>query len=154
MPKIFGIELTTFVGRVAYAVVSGGILLFLYYEIPNVLYKGMGQLPSFGFEGFYYYAVLIAVLSALSIIFKEKALGDAAGVASAIAQLTYIFVVTNGGVMSFDVSSVGAIVSLDFRPILYLLMLPSALLIISTIIGAVSRSSLRRFENMEEVVLA
>jgi hypothetical protein len=156
MQKIFGIPLLSFAGRIAYAVVSGAVLLFAYYEIPSFLYKGIGsQLPSYlGGDGFYYYAVLIAVLSALNIVFKGKWLGDAAGIASAISQMTYLYIVANGGILSFAIGGLGASVAVDFRPLLYLLMLPSALMLISTVVGAIGRSSTSKIGNAEEILLS
>jgi hypothetical protein len=67
--------------------------------------------------------------------------------------MVYMYLVTNAGILTLNLASQGLAITIDFRTILYLLMLPSALLIVSTIIGAASRASMQKFEDAEEVTI-
>ncbi len=78
-------------------------------------------------------------------------MGDGAGMFAGVAQIYYIYLVTNGGVLTIATS--GIVASVDFRTILYLLMAPSALLVVSSVVSACSRVSMQRVSDFEEVVL-
>ena len=153
--KILGLGLSDLFSRTALAVFYGLLTLIIFYEIPRIL---LGSYISAGSpflnEGLFLpYAILITILSGLQIIFKNRYIGDAAAVSNGLAQIFYIYLVTNGGFFSEYVSSVQMTVSLDFRTVLYLMMIPSALLIVSTIISASSRVSVQHTEQFEEFVL-
>ncbi len=143
----------TFAGRIGYAVFSGAVLLYLFTETPRFIYNGLSQVSPFIGGSFFDYAITIAFLSGLQIVFKGRFLGDAAAIGNGIAQITYFYLVTNGGFLTVSLASVGVQIAIDFRTILYLLMLPSALIIVSTVIGAASRSSMQNFEDAEEILL-
>ncbi len=144
----------TFSGRVVYAIVSGAILIFLYTFIPQSLYNGLGEIPSLLGGSFFDFALLIAILSGIQIVFKGRWLGDAAAIGNAISQIVYLYLVTNEGILNLNLGGQGLAISIDFRTILYLLMLPSALLIVSTIIGAAARTSTQKFEDSEELTIS
>jgi hypothetical protein len=73
--------------------------------------------------------------------------GDAASIGNGVAQIFYIYIFTNGGIITEQIS--GGMVTLDFRTIIYLLMLPSALSIISAVVAASSRASVMPSPIME-----
>ena len=139
------------------AVLYSAISLVVFYEIPNLLLKNVGGnlagLPVENESLFLSYAILITVLSAVQVIFQGKFLGDAAAVGNGVAQIFYIYIFTNGGVIQEFVSSAGVGLVLDFKTILYLMMIPSALSIVSAIVTASSRSSVERSQMIEEIVL-
>ncbi len=149
--KIFGIELGIFVSRAAYAAFYGILTIFIFYEIPDLLLKNyaaeLSNLPLSNESLFTGYAILITLLSGLQIIFQDHYLGDAAAIGNGIAQIAYIYIFTNGGIIAEQVS--GITVSMNFTTIIYLLMLPSALSIISAVISASSRSSTSSSEMLE-----
>ncbi|MDA4130880.1 MAG: hypothetical protein OK457_08925 [Thaumarchaeota archaeon] len=158
MPRqILGLSLTTLISRIATAAFYGFITLFVFYELPNLLLKNVGGnlagLPIENQSLFISYAILITSLSSLQIIFQGKYLGDAAAVGNGVAQIFYIYIFTNGGIINEFVASAGVNLSLDFRTVLYLMMVPSALSIVSAITGAAARSSVQRSQMIEEIVL-
>ena len=139
------------------AVIYGAITLVVFYEIPNLLLKNVGGnlsgLPMDNQSLFLSYAILITVLSALQVIFRGKFLGDAAAVGNGVAQIFYIYIFTNGGIIQEFVPSAGVGLVLDFKTILYLMMIPSALSIVSTIVTASTRSSVEKSHMFEEILL-
>jgi hypothetical protein len=141
--KIFGIDLDVFLTRTSYAVFYGFLTIIIFYELPNIFLKqysaSLPNLPMDNESLFVSYAILITILSGLQMIFKDHLVGDAAAISNGIAQISYIFILTNGGLITETLS--GVRVSLDFRTVIYLMMLPSALSIISSVISASSRSS-------------
>jgi hypothetical protein len=148
---IFGLDLDVFASRTAYAAFYGLLTIIIFYELPDFFLKSYSaSLPNLPFDNtslFISYAVLIAILSSLQMIFKDHHIGDAAAAANGFAQIFYIFIFTNGGLITEQLS--GVTVSLDFRSIIYLMMLPSALSIISAVISASSRSSVMSSELVE-----
>lgn len=141
--KIFGIELEVFLSRTAYAAFYGILTIFIFYEIPDLLLKNYANsLPNLPIDNsslFIAYAVVITILSSIQIVFQNHYLGDAAAISNGFAQITYIYIFTNGGLITEQLS--GITVALDFRTVLYLMMLPSSISIISAIIAASSRAS-------------
>ncbi|MDA4111459.1 MAG: hypothetical protein OK439_02900 [Thaumarchaeota archaeon] len=155
--QILGLSLSALVSRTAMAVFYGFLTLAIFYEIPNLLLKNAGGnlagLPIENESLLLSYAILITVLSGLQIVFQGKFIGDAAAVANGVSQIFYIYIFTNGGIIREFVSSAGITLALDFKTILYLMMVPSALSIISTIVSASTRTSVKRTEMIEEVIL-
>ena len=155
--EIFGMRLTVLASRTAMAVFYGFVTLIVFYEIPNLLLKNVdGNLSGLPIENenlFLSYAILLIVLSGLQIVFQGKFVGDAAAVSNGVAQIFYIYIFTNGGIIREFVSSAGITLALDFKTVLYLMMMPSALSIVSTIVSASSRSSVQRSEMIDEIIL-
>jgi len=149
--KIFGIDFNTFFSRAAYVAFYGILTIFIFYEIPDLLLKnytaGLANLPLDNEPLFISYAILITILSSLQIIFQDHYFGDAAAIANGIAQIVYIYIFTNGGIIVEQLS--GITVSLDFRTVIYLMMLPSALSIISSVISTSSRASVGSSQLLE-----
>jgi hypothetical protein len=149
--KIFGISLDLFLSRTAYAAFYGLLTIIIFYELPNYFLKGyeksLANLPVENESLFISYAILITILSGLQIVFQDHYIGDAAAISNGIAQITYIYIFTNAGLITESIS--GIVVSLDFRTIIYLIMQPSALSIISAVISASSRSSVTSTEIVE-----
>jgi hypothetical protein len=156
--QIFGLSLKVIASRTAMAVFYGFVTLVVFYEIPNLFLKNvggnLGGLPVENESLFLSYAILITILSGVQIIFQGKFIGDAAAVANGVAQIFYIYIFTNGGIIKEFISSSGITLALDFRTVLYLMMIPSSLSIVSAIVAASSRSSVQRSEIVYEVILA
>ena len=151
--KIFGINLGEFFSRTGYAALYGLITIVVFYELPNLLLKNFnGNLANMPLEDgtlFVSYAILITVLSCLQIIFQNHFVGDVAAVSNGIAQIFYIYIFASGGLITENFASSRITLSLDFRTIIYLMMIPSALSIISAVIAASTRSSTIKSEMIE-----
>lgn len=154
MVEILGLPLRTFLSRLGGAIVTGIITLVIFLYVPQFLYS---RIPAFGsslgipFSYFVYYAVFITILSGISTIYRNHLLGDAAAIANGLAQIYYIYLITNGGLLSVAVGN--ATLSIDYSTLLYLLMMPSALGVVSTIIRMISRSAMRPYIDREEIKL-
>jgi hypothetical protein len=149
--KILGIELPTFITRLATAILYGFVALVVFLFLPDKIF---GTVSSLGVNtsSFVYYAILIVILSGLQGIFRGKFLGDAAAVANGFAQIYYLFIITNGGIMSYYVQQGGINLTIDFRTIMYLLMIPSALGVINAVVHASARVSVQRVETTQELI--
>jgi hypothetical protein len=152
MAKIFGMSIGTFVLRLLGALISGAVSIFLFLYIPQF---ASGNLPS-GILGvsedqILFYGILIAVLAGLQIIFRDRWFGDACAIGNGVVQIYYLFAITNGGIMTFAAS--GMNITINFTTFLYFLMLPSAISIVSGFFRVLTRSSLQKFEDAEEIIL-
>ncbi len=151
--NLFGISIDLIFSRTAYAVVYGILTIVIFYELPDLLLKNFnGSLAGLPLDNgtlFISYAILITILSSIQIIFQDHFIGDVASVSNGVAQIFYIYIFANGGLITEYVSSTGVTLSLDFRTIIYLMMIPSALSIISAVISASSRSSVTSSETIE-----
>jgi hypothetical protein len=151
--NLFGISVDVIFSRTAYAVVYGILTIVIFYELPDLLLKNfngsLANLPLDNGSLFISYAILITILSSFQIIFQDHFIGDVAAVSNGVAQIFYIYIFANGGLITEYVSSAGVTLSLDFRTIIYLMMIPSALSIISAVISASSRSSVTPSETIE-----
>jgi len=149
--KIFGVEQGVFFSRTTYAALYGVLTIVIFYELPGYLLKNysssLSNLPLDNSSLFTGYAILITILSCTQIIFKDHYVGDAAAVGNGLVQIFYIYIFTNGGLITEQVS--GITVSIDFRTIIYLMVLPSALSVISAIISASSRASITPSQQTE-----
>jgi hypothetical protein len=145
-------SLGTFILRVLGALISGAVSIFLFLFIPQFATQNLPQgILGFGEAQIVLYGVLIAVLAAVQIIFRDRWLGDACAVGNGVVQIYYLLAITNGGVMSFATN--GTTISLDFTTFLYFLLLPSALSIVSALFRVFTRSSLAKFHDAEEIIL-
>jgi hypothetical protein len=155
MVEILGLPLKTFLIRLGGAIVTAALSLIIFLYIPELLYS---HLPALANETgvisgyFIYYAVFITALSAVSTIYRDHFLGDVAAIANGLTQIYYIYIITNGGLLSLTVSA-GTTISIDFSTLLYLLMTPSAIGVISSLIKMISRSAARPFIEREDIRL-
>ncbi len=151
--KIFGIDLGVFFSRTGYAVGYGLLTIVVFYELPDLLLKNINgsvaNLPLDNGTLFISYAILITILSCVQIIFQDHFVGDVAAISNGIAQIFYIYIFANGGLITENLSSSGITLSLDFRTVIYLMLIPSSLSIISAVVSASSRSSIARSEMVE-----
>lgn len=115
----------------------------IFYELPGYLLRNysssVSNLPLGNSSLFTAYAIMITILSCTQIVFQDHYIGDAAAIANGFAQIFYIYIFTNGGLITEQLSGIS--VSIDFRTIIYLMVLPSALSIISSVVSASSRAS-------------
>jgi len=141
--KIFGVNLDLFLSRSTYAALYGILTIVIFYELPGYLLRNysssVSNLPLGNSSLFTAYAIMITILSCTQIVFQDHYIGDAAAIANGFAQIFYIYIFTNGGLITEQLSGIS--VSIDFRTIIYLMVLPSALSIISSVVSASSRAS-------------
>jgi hypothetical protein len=155
MVEILGLPLRTFLIRLGGAIVTAVLSLIIFLYIPQMLYSHLPTIAKgTGIDSgyFIYYVIFITALSAISTIYRDHFLGDAAAIANGLTQIYYIYIITNGGLLSLAVSG-GMTVSIDFSAILYLLITPSAIGVISSIIKMISRNATRPFMEKEEIIL-
>jgi hypothetical protein len=155
MIEILGLPLRTFLTRLGGAIVTGAFSLFIFLYIPQFLYshfQGIESATGITFDYFIYYAVFITALSAVSTIYRDHFLGDVAAIANGLTQIYYIYIITNGGLLSVAVGS-GTAITIDFSFLLYLLITPSVIGVISTVIKMISRSATRPFIEKEDIRL-
>ncbi len=153
MVKILGLSLWTFVTRLLGAIVVGAVSIIVFYLVPQFAYSSHPSgILSVGENEIIAFGVAIAVLGGFQIIFSDRWLGDAATIGNGVVQITYIYLVTNGGIMTFALQN-GMNITLNFTTVLYFLMLPSAISIASGAIRSFGRQSVQRFEDAEEIIL-
>jgi hypothetical protein len=142
-----------FFSRTGYAAAYGFLTILIFYELPDLLLKNINSSvanqPLDNGTLFVSYAILITLLSSTQIIFQDHFVGDVAAVSNGIAQIFYIYIFADGGLITEHLASSGITLSLDFRTIIYLMLIPSALSIISAVISASVRSSVARTEILE-----
>ncbi|MBI4257427.1 MAG: hypothetical protein HY619_00585 [Thaumarchaeota archaeon] len=121
----------------------------LFFLVPTMLYNLTGQLtPSVETTITSYFAA-IAALTVIRIMLKGHALSVASGIALGFVQALFIYIVTDGGVLTLEVS--GLSVTLEFQPLLYLMMTPPLLGTVRQFWDYVSKSASQPV-NMIEVV--
>ncbi|MGI0080232.1 MAG: hypothetical protein ACRECH_11460 [Nitrososphaerales archaeon] len=152
MISILGIGLRDFITRIASAILYGFFSLVLFLVIPDALLNGPAGALGFSTSIFFDYAILIVILSGMQGVFRGKFLGDAATVANGFVQIYYLFLITDGGVLNYFVQQYGINLTIDFRTLLYLLMIPSALSVIKAVIHASTRASVRPIETNQELI--
>lgn len=158
MPEILGLPLGTFVSRLGGAIVTAVLTLIVFLYLPQMILSRFPTSSSFdaltgsGFGYLIYYAVFITILSGISTVYRDHWLGDIASLANSLTQIFYIYIITNGGLLSVAVGG-GTSLSIDFSSLLYLLMAPSALGAISSVVRMVSRSAATRVREQEEIIL-
>lgn len=152
MIRILGIELPTFISRIATAILYGFIALIVFLVVPDALLGGPAGALGISTSVFFDYAILIVILSGIQGVFRGKYLGDAATAANGVVQIYYLFLITNGGILNYFVQQQGINLTIDFRTILYLLMIPSALSIINAVIRASTRLSVQAAETNQELI--
>jgi hypothetical protein len=152
MPQILGMSLGTFILRILGAAISGAVSIFIFLYIPQFVSQSLPQgILGFGESQIILYGTLIAVLAGLQMIFRDRWLGDACAIGNGVLQIYYLYAITNGGVMSFALN--GTNIAINFSTLLYLLMLPSALSIVSGLFRVLTRGSLQKFQDAEEIIL-
>ncbi len=154
MIKILGLELRTFVLRLGGAVVTGILTLIIFLYVPKLLYQNFPQLggaTGLGDNYFLYYAVFITVLSGVSTIYRDRFLGDAAGIANGLTQIYYIYIITNGGFLSVAMN--GITVSVNFSTLLYFLIAPSAISVVASVVKMFSRYATQPFYEEDQILL-
>ena len=154
MTKVFGLPLRTFVLRLVQAIIFGAISFAVFYYLPQMLYSNapsFAQSTGFSTEDFLYYAAFITILTGVSTIYRDHTFGDVAAIANGVTQISYIYLITNGGVLSLTMG--GNSISLNFSTLLYLLITPSAIGIVATVLRMASRSANRPFLDREEILL-
>jgi hypothetical protein len=83
----------------------------------------------------------IAIFTGLQIIFRRTWVGDIATLVNGAAQVLYIYLVTNGGHLAYELN--GFNFTIGFGTILYLLILPSILVAASGFVNLVARASVK-----------
>jgi hypothetical protein len=154
MTTILGIKISTFVVRVLSAIVYAAILLILFLYIPrlllaNVPYLG-GGLSS---TDYFYFALAIVAIGVIQSVFKGTYLGDAATIGNGIAEILYLLLITNDGILNFALPGGAGNVTLNFQTILFLFLIPPALSVVWAVVNAASRNSMKGLVRSEELSL-
>jgi hypothetical protein len=97
---------------------------------------------------------LLSFLSGLQIVFRGHVLATGGAVFNGIAQIYYLYLITNSGVMSIsNVGSLGFDVAISYKPILYLLMVAPVITMITSVMTIVNHGSARPTQLHDEIPL-
>jgi hypothetical protein len=139
------LDLAGLVERGVRATVSMLISLILWYLIPSVILQGVpSPISTLSESSFLIFAIIIGGLSALNYALDGRPLGLVCGMGSNLATALFLYLATNGGVLTFQQGSIA--VTADFTPLLYLLIAPSVLSMVKKAWEALSESVGRQSE--------
>jgi hypothetical protein len=126
--------------RGARAALALGVSLVLWYYVPSLLLQELVSPPAiFTQGGLFVFALLIGCLSALGYLFEDGPVGFLCGLGSNLATVAFLYLATDGGILSFQ--SQGVYLTANFQPLLFLLIMPSVLSMVRKVWSAVSKSA-------------
>ncbi|MBI2185339.1 MAG: hypothetical protein HYU39_10345 [Thaumarchaeota archaeon] len=133
--------------------IHAAILVLINYAFfflaPSILYNLTGQLtPNVETTITAYFSVIVT-LTVIRIMLKGHVLAAASAVCLGFVEAVYIYSITNGGVLS--VSVMDLFVTMEFQPILYLMMTPPLIGSIRQIWDAVNKSASQPVSMIEVV---
>jgi len=152
-PKKRGKALVYF-GRAIQAAVFVAINYAIFFATPILLFSTSGLLTLELETAISNYFLVIVSLTVLHILSKEHIIGIASSVGLAIVQALYIYVITEGGELTFPYSSPtygDLMLTLKFEPIIYLMMAIPLINMVKQISDYVGRSSAQPIEMVEVV---
>jgi hypothetical protein len=137
----------TYAGRAAKAAVFLVINYAIFFFAPSSFFSTTGLLTSEIEATISSYFLVIASLTALNILLKDNVIGLASSVCLGLVQALYIYVITDGGVLTISLS--GLALTLKFKMLLYLMMAIPAVNMLKQISDYLSRSSTQPIEMVE-----
>ncbi len=120
-----------------------------FFLAPTLIFGFTGQLTPNVETTVSSYFVAIAALTVTRIMLKDHVLGTASAVSLGLLEAIFIYNVTQGGVMTVNVSGFSA--TLEFKPILYLMMTTPLLGVVKQIYSAAHKSATQPVSMMETV---
>jgi len=136
-----------YAGRAIQAAIIVAINYAIFFVAPRLFFSMTGLLTSEIEATISSYFLIIVSLTVLHLFLKDHIMGLASSVGLGIAQTLYIYMITNGGVLTISYS--GFAVTLKFEPLLYLMMALPIVNTVKQISDYVSRSSAQPIEMVE-----
>ena len=128
-----------YVLRGVYVAVSIILNYILFFLVPIRAFNFLGQLTPNLEANITPYFLAIEVLTAIRVMLKDHILGAMASVSSGLVKALYIYTITQGGIITMSLS--GYLVTVDFKPIVYLMIIPLLLDIVKQIYDLANKSS-------------
>jgi branched-subunit amino acid transport protein len=147
------------VGRIVYAGVRAALSLIIWYYLPITLMERLGLPVGERALLFLGPAAVIAALNAVKIVWAGTGLGAAAHAGASLAAAFWLYTVAEGGVITISTGELAGqlnlppdvvvAMTLDFRPLLYLFMLPLLLGVVRAAWGFLHREVSRPLREEE-----
>jgi len=128
-----------YAGRAVQAAIFVAINYAIFFIAPSVFYSNLGLLTPETVTAISSYFLIIGSLTVIHLLLKDHIIGFASSVALGIVQALYIYVITNGGVLS--ISYGGLSLTLEFKPLLYLMMATPLVNMVKQIMDYLSSSA-------------
>ncbi len=113
-------RLLTYAGRAAQAALFVVFNYLIFFLAPSLFFGAVGLLDPSLESTIANYFLVIGCLSVLQILLKGHMVGVASAIGLSIVQALYIYIITEGGALSISYS--GLALTLEFKPLLYLMM--------------------------------
>jgi len=136
-----------YAGRVIQAAVFVAINYAIFFIAPRFFFIYTGLITAEIEAAISTYFLMIASLTILHLLLKDHIIGFASAVGLGIVETLYIYIITNGGVLTLLYS--GFTLTLEFKPLLYLMMALPLVNIVRQIVEYVGRSSTQPIEMVE-----
>ena len=136
-----------YVLRGVYVAVSIILNYILFFLVPIRAFNFLGQLTPNLEANITPYFLAIEVLTAIRVMLKDHILGAMASVSSGLVKALYIYIITQGGIITMSLS--GYLVTVDFKPIVYLMIIPLLLDIVKQIYDLANKSSAKPITMIE-----
>ncbi len=144
---ILGMSTRKFVVRAVYAAISVTInLVIWFFLVDSILGALQGFAPGLESTPILPFAIAISFFAGVRHLLAETVFGPAMGALAGIISALYLFILTGGGNLSLPLSDLpsflgGLTLTIRFESLLFILMLPSLLSVVSNVLLAVHRSS-------------
>ena len=138
-----------YAGRAIQAAIFLAINYAIFFVAPSLFFSMTGLLTSEIAATISNYFMIIASLTILHLLLKDHVIGLASSVGLGVVQALYIYVITEGGVLTISYS--GFTLTLKFEPLLYLMMALPLVNMVKQISDHLSRSAAQPIEMVEVV---
>lgn len=136
-----------YAGRAVKAAIFVLINYALFFIAPSLFFSTFGLLTAEVEVAISSYFLIIGCLTVLHILLKDHIIGFASSVSLSIVQAIYIYVITNGGVLSLTYN--GLTLTLEFKPLLYLMMAIPLVNMVKQICEYAARSAMHPTSTIE-----
>ena len=136
-----------YAGRAVQAAIFVAINYAIFFIAPSLFYSNLGLLTAEIETAISSYFLVIGSLTVIHLLLKDHIIGFASSVALAIVQALYIYVITNGGVLSITYGEIA--LTLEFKPLLYLMMATPLVNMVKQILDYLSSSAAQPIQMLE-----
>jgi hypothetical protein len=136
-----------YAGRAIQAAIFVAINYVIFFITPRFFFIHTGLLTAEIEAAISSYFLMIASLTILHLLLKDHIIGLASAVGLAIVEALYLYVITNGGVLTLSYG--GYTLTLTFKPLLYLMMALPLVNMVKQIVEYIGRSSAQHIEMVE-----
>jgi len=136
-----------YAGRAMQAAILVAINYAIFFVVPRLFFSSTGLLTAEIEIMISSYFLILASLTVLHLLIKDHIVGLASAVGLGMVEALYIYVITNGGVLTLSYS--GYTITLEFKQLLYLMMALPLLNMVKQIVDYIGRSSTQHIEMVE-----